>query len=94
MQRQLKLTECLLLLFPLGKVQSNLYTAKTPNPQFNTALNFSSPKLTCYFQGEMKDSQKRTRLFISSFGTKNGKMVDEITCNITTPRQKINMQQL
>lgn len=93
MQRQLKLTERLLLLLPLGKVQSNLYTTKTPNPQF-TALNFSSPKLTCYFQGEMKDSQKRTRLFISSFGTKNGKMVDEITCNITTPRQTINMQQL
>lgn len=53
-QWQLKLTECLLLLFPLGDVQSNLYTAKTPNHQFNRALNFSTPKLTFYFQGEMK----------------------------------------
>lgn len=51
-QWQLKLTECLLLLFPLRDVQSNLYTANTPNHQFDTALNFSTPKLTFYFQDE------------------------------------------
>lgn len=70
MQWQLKLTECLLLLFPLGDVQSNLYTANTPNHQFNTALNFSTPKLTFYFQGEMKRFSKENLTLYLEFWDK------------------------
>lgn len=69
-QWQLKLTECLLLLFPLGDVQSNLYTAKTPNHQFNRALNFSTPKLTFYFQGEMKRFTKENLTLYLEFWDK------------------------
>lgn len=54
----------------LGDVQINLYTAKTPNHQFNRALNFSTPKLTFYFQGEMKRFTKENLTLYLEFWDK------------------------
>lgn len=55
-----------------GRAKQLVYTctANTPNHQFNTALNFSTPKLTFYFQGEMKRFTKKNLTLYLEFWDK------------------------